>query len=563
MKKIGVFVCWCGRNIGGIVDVPQVVEAMKDYPGVAVAKEYKYMCSDPGQDLIRESIEEYQLDGVVVAACSPNMHEATFRTASASAGLNPYQCEMANIREQCSWVHEDEPERATQKAIELVRTIVEKVREDRPLEPITFEVQRSVLVVGGGVAGLEVSRNVALSGYPVVLVERSQELGGRVASLATTYMFDDPAYSMVEGIRDEVTQLDRVEIHTSSQVSQVSGYVGNFTVTIETPEGEVEKKVGAVVLAPGFSTLDLSALPEYGGGRLPDVVDALTFERMLAEGDLVRPSDGRPVEDVAFVKCAGSRDTERGVPYCSRVCCTYTAKQARHFLNQRPQGQAQVLYMDIRSAGKGHEEYVQEGIDDQGIVYLRGRPSRIYQEGERVRVETVDTLASRPLVLDVDLVVLATAMVPAEGARDLARLFKVGTDAHGFYSEAHPKLQPVESLTQGVYLAGAAQAPRDIPDSISQAGAVASKVVGLFSRDLLEHSPTVVEVDPELCSACGLCVEFCPYEARSKNPVLKAAEVNAVLCQGCGGCQAVCPSGATQHVNSTRRQIMSMLDSLW
>lgn len=562
MKRIGVFICWCGRNIGGIVDVPRVVEMIRDYPGVAIAVDYKYMCSDPGQGLIKEYVEKEGLDAVVVAACSPNMHEATFRGASAEAGLNPYQCEMANIREQCSWVHEQEPELATLKAAELTRTVIEKVRGDRDLEPIRFDVVRRALVVGGGVSGLEAALGIAASGYPVVIVDEAGALGGQVGRLSRSYLADDPARQMTQDLVDAVESHELITVQTSSRVTDVSGYVGNFQVTIATPTGQVAEDVGAVVLATGYSTLELDRLGEYGGGRIPDVVDSLAFERMLATGEIVRPSDGRPAREVVFIQCAGSRDTERGVPYCSRVCCMYTAKQSRELLRTVPGSEAHVFYIDIRAAGKDQEEYVQ-AAQEEGVTYLRGRPSRVYEEGGKVVVQGVDTLSERHVIIDADLVVLATAMVPAPRSRDVARLFKVGTDAHGFFSEAHPKLQPVESLTQGVFLAGCAGAPRDIPDSVSQAGATVSKIVGLFSRERLEHPPTVVEVDPDLCSACGLCVEACPYDARSINNVTGVADVNPILCQGCGGCQVACPNGATQHRNLTRRQVMSMLDALW
>ncbi len=562
MKRIGVFVCWCGRNIGGVVDVERVVELVRDHPGVVVAVDYKYMCSDPGQALISEHVERDQLDGIVVAACSPNMHEPTFRQAAAEAGLNPYQCEMVNIREQCSWVHEDNPERATIKAAGLIRSVIEKVRQDQDLEPIGFDVVRRALVVGGGAAGLEVALGIADSGYPVTLVERDRRLGGNVGRLEQSYLALDPARQLSGQLVDRVRQHRLITAHTGSQLLDVSGYVGNFRVTVQTPDGEVVEEVGAVALATGFSTMPLARLGEYGGGRLPDVVDSLSFEAMLSQGQVLRPSDGAPAREVVFIQCAGSRDNERGVPYCSRICCMYTAKQAMRLLETVDGAQAHIFYLDLRAAGKGHEEYIEQA-QSRGVNYLRGRPSRVYQQGERVMVEGVDTLSDRPLAIEADLVVLATAMLPAEGARDVARLFKVGTDAHGFFSEAHPKLQPVESLTQGVYLAGSASAPRDISDSISGAGAVVSKIVGLFSRQLLEHPPTVVEVDPELCSGCALCVDACPYDARSLNELTGVADVNPILCQGCGGCQAACPNGATQHRNLTRRQVMSMLDALW
>jgi heterodisulfide reductase subunit A-like polyferredoxin len=373
MSRIGVFVCHCGINIASTVDVERVAEEMGRHPQVVYATTYKYLCSDPGQLLIREAIEAHGLDGVVVAACSPAMHEMTFRRAVAAVGMNPYRCEIANIREQCSWVHEHHPGRATRKAIETTRTFVEKVAWDEELQPFRLPLTKRALVVGGGIAGMQAALDIANASYPVVLVEREDHLGGRMAELSGTYLNFTAAPGLLQRKIEEVLNHPNIEVWTRAQVVEVDGYVGNFTVSagvgvVHSESGEfagVEStnsestslrvfEVGAIVVATGWDPYALERLPEYGGGEIRDVVDARTFEGMLRNGALpCRPSDGQVPREVVFVQCAGSRDPERGVSYCSKVCCMVVAKQAMVFKERVPSGQAYVFYIDIRSAGDG------------------------------------------------------------------------------------------------------------------------------------------------------------------------------------------------------------------
>jgi len=332
------------------------------------------------------------------------------------------------------------------------------------------------------------------------------------------------------------------------------------------PIGEV-LEVGAIVVATGWDAYPMERLPEYGGGQVDDVVDGLTFERMLRGGELRRPSDGRRPREVVFVQCAGSRDPERGVSYCSKVCCMVVAKQAMMFKEHVPDGQAYVFYIDIRSAGKGYDEYVQEAMEEQDILYLRGKVSKIFRDGQRVKVWGVDTLSNQPIQVGADLVVLATPMLPSSEAFDVAQLLRVGTDEYGFFSEAHPKLRPVESLTAGVFLAGAAQGPKDIPETVSQASGAAAKVLQMFSHDQMTQEPTVAYVVEELCSGCGACVDICPYEARALKWVGgpgsgRVSTVNAALCQNCGACVVACPNKASQIHNWTPEQILAMADAV-
>jgi heterodisulfide reductase subunit A2 len=567
MSKIGVFICHCGINISGTVDVEKVAADIARYPGVAYATTYKYTCSDPGQQLIRDAIKEQGLDGVIVAACSPAMHEVTFRRTAASAGLNPYLVECANIREQCSWVHAKEPERATEKALVTIQSMVEKIRGNEALDPLSLPLTKKALVIGGGIAGLTAALDIADAGYPVVLVERAPRLGGHIVELSGPFLNFNITPGTLEKRLQRVTTHPNIRVITAAQVVQAEGYVGNFRTLIapnDTPDQRETLDVGAIVVATGYGSYPLSRLPEYGGGALPDVITALDMEAMFASQTkaLHRPSDGRVPREVVFVQCAGSRDPERGVPYCSKVCCMAVAKLARTYKERVPYGQAYVFYIDIRSAGLHYDEYVQEAMTKYRTLYLRGKVSRLYQDGDKIRVWGSDTLSGRAVEVAADLVVLATPMAPAAGAPELAQRLHIGTDAHGFYSEAHPKLRPVESLTAGIFLAGAGQGPKDIPESVGQAGAAAAKVLQLFSRDEMKAEPTIARVIPELCAACGLCVAACPYGARQIDELKHIATVNAALCQTCGACAAACPNKASVVRNWTPAQILRAADVL-
>ncbi|MBN1811524.1 MAG: CoB--CoM heterodisulfide reductase iron-sulfur subunit A family protein [Anaerolineae bacterium] len=558
MARIGVFVCHCGLNIASTVDVERVVEVLCGYPGVVLTADNKYMCSDPGQALIRQAIQEHDLDGVVVAACSPSMHEVTFRKTAQAAGLNPYRLEIANIREQVSWPHRDAPEAATLKAVEIVRTLVEKVRGDEPLTALALPIVRRALVVGGGIAGLTAALDIADAGYPVVLIERSDRLGGKMACLSSLYLDLDESDSLLQERIDAVTRHPLIEVLTGTEVTAFDGYVGSFSVEVSASKYDV----GAVVLATGFDLYAKANLSEYGGGRYADVVDGLQFEEMLKSGEIHRPSDGRVPREVVWVQCAGSRAPERHNPYCSKICCMVTAKQAAAYRRAVPEGQAYVFYIDVRSQGVGYDEFVQWAIEDLGVVYLRGKVSKIVRDDDGLEVWGADTLAGKSLRVRADLVVLAMAAVPSDGSEHLARLLRVATDESGFLAEAHPKLRPVESLTAGVYVAGAAQFPKDIREAVAQASGAAAKVLELFAQPEMVAEPTVAAVDERLCVGCGLCVPACPYDARELHPWKALATVNAALCQGCGACAVVCRNKATTVRNLTTGQVLAMLEAV-
>lgn len=646
MKKIGVFVCHCGRNISDTVVVEEVLRRVAGHPGVAHCEEYKYMCSDPGQKLIKDRIVEQKLDGVVVAACSPLLHEITFRRAVQEAGLNPYLLEIANIREQCSWIHVDS-ETATRKAIEIVKAAVEKVKENEALTPAKIPVTQRALVIGGGIAGIQAALDIANAGYETIIVERSPSIGGRMAQLSETFPTLDCSQCILTPKMVEVAQHEKIKLLVYAEVEEIAGSVGNFKIKIrkksscvdstkctgcgvcydkcpikvpsafdeelgerkaiyvpfpqavpnrpvidrehctfftkpgkcrvcqivcpaqavnfEQQDQIVEEEVGAVVVATGYDLYTMNNMPEYGAGRYEDVINGLQFERLLSasgptHGEIRRPSDGKVPKRIAFVCCVGSRDPEHHLSYCSKICCMYNTKHALLYKERVPDGEALVFSIDVRTAGKDYEEFMIRAKDEEKVLYIRGKPSRIIKKDDGLVVWTVDTLSGRPLKVKCDMVVLSMAMVPSIGTLELARKLRIQTSVHGFFSEAHPKLRPVESLVPGFFLAGCAQAPKDIPESVAQASAAASKVLEMFSKKELTAEPLVVVVDEEMCSGCRLCVVTCPYEAREIDQEKNIVRTNEALCMGCGCCVAACPSGASQQKNLVEKQISRMVE---
>jgi heterodisulfide reductase subunit A len=479
--------------------------------------------------------------------------------------LNPYRCECANIREQVSWVHQQEKQAATQKAIAVACSIVEKVKGDWELKPLSYPLNRRALVIGAGIAGIKAALEIAGAGYPTILVEQQATLGGRMAQLSGTYLNFSAAPELLQILIAQVYQHPNIQVIHQAQVEDVFGYVGNFKVRVGQTNSDLrfEFDIGGIVVATGWEPFDRLRLPEYGAVDNPDVIDTLDLERMLRPGGEVRrSSDGRAPREIVFVQCAGSRDPEHGVPYCSKVCCMVVAKQAMQLRQRLPGSQVYVFYIDIRSAGKGYDEFVQRVMEEGKALYLRGKVSKIFREGGQTMVWGVDTLSGRPVEIAADLVVLATPMLPSASAAQLARRLHISVDASGFFNEAHPKLRPVETLTAGIFLAGAAQGPKDIPESVLQAGAAAAKVIQLFSQDQLAASPQVASVIPELCAACGVCVEVCPYGARSIHPIWRIAAVNAALCQSCGACAVACPNKASQVHNWRPDQVLGMIEQL-
>jgi heterodisulfide reductase subunit A len=571
--KVGVYVCHCGINIASTVDVEAVTEFAGQLPNVVVARHYQYMCSDPGQALIKQDVEELGLDKVIVAACSPRMHEPTFRTVVQEAGINPYFFEQANIREQCSWVHEEGAD-TTEKAMRLVAAAVAKASLYRPLEEREVGVIPAALVIGGGIAGLEAALDIAEAGYRVYLVEREKHLGGHMAQLNRTFPTLESAAELLSQTISQVQEHPNIEVMTASEVAEVGGYVGNFTVKVET--GEVgnlsELEVGAIVVATGYEPFDPRLKPEFAYGIYENVITSLEFEQLSSpsgpSGGKIEINGRRP-KDVVFIKCVGSRDKNLGNEYCSRVCCMYTAKQAYLVKEQIPDANVTIFYIDVRAFGKGFEEFYDQ-VRMEGIRYRRGNASEIYRKGGpstssgqgRLIVRAEDTLLGETLELEADLVVLAVGMVPRYDVKDVASLLKLSRSPDGFFLEAHPKLRPIDTTTDGVFLAGTCQGPKDITDTVAQAKAAASSALIPLSRGRVKVESIVSVVNQEICSGCGICEELCAYGALSLHPWRGVMTVNEVVCKGCGACAAACPSGAITLCHFTHDQILAQLETL-
>ncbi|MBV6477388.1 MAG: Electron transport complex subunit RsxB [Ignavibacteria bacterium] len=664
--KIGVFICHCGENISRTVDCPKVAEVCRNFPGVEYSTNYKYMCSDPGQKLIKDAVLENKLDAIVVGSCSPHMHERTFRNAAISAGINPFLVEIANLREQCSWVHDD-VEEATQKAIELVRMALEKVKRDKPLTKIKVNVTKRILVIGGGIAGIQAALDVANAGYEVILVEKEPSIGGHMSQLSETFPTLDCSQCILTPRMVEVYQHPKIKLFTYSEVVKVEGFIGNFKATIKKKARHIiddrcsgcglcmencpiKKKaynsfeenlafrpaiytpfpqavpnipvideticthykngkcgmcvkvcdreaidfdqedtmfvadIGAIIVATGFKLYNIEkkssgsiykGYGEYGYGKYRDVIDGLQFERIASasgptSGEIKRPSDGKVPKKIVFIQCVGSRDESKGISYCSKICCMYTAKHAMLYKHKVHDGEAYVFYMDIRAGGKMYEEFVRRAIEEDNVKYIRGRVSRIYEEKGKYIVKGEDTIAGMPVVVDADMVVLASAMIPHDNAPLLARTIGIPYDKYGFYNEAHPKLRPVESTTSGVFLAGACQSPRDIPDTVSMASAAASKAIILFSSDQLEREPVVAKVNEDICQGCFYCKKVCPFGAievkdiKDINGIVfkEVAYINQGVCKGCGTCTATCLSKSIELAGFNNEEIFAQIAAL-
>lgn len=658
MRRVGVFVCHCGTNIGGVVDCARVAKAAGEFPGVEYAINYEYMCSQSGQDMISKAVAEQRLDRIVVAACSPRMHENTFRKCLEKAGLNAYCLEMANIREQCSWVHSNEKEKATEKATDLVKMAVAKAVKNEPLQKETIPVTDRALVIGGGIAGIQAAIDLANAGHLVDIVEKEPSIGGKMAQLDKTFPTLDCSACILTPKMVEASVHPNINLITYSEVEKVDGFVGNFDVTIrkkarsikmdactgcgncmekcpvkvdsEFELGMAERKAiytpfpqavpnkpvidrrhcsyfqegkcaicqkvcaagavdytqadellagryGAIIVATGFELFDYSVYGEYGYGKYPDVITGLQFERLVNDsgptlGKIRRPSDRKEPKNVVFIKCVGSRDSAKGKSYCSKTCCMYTAKQAILVHEKIKDANVYIFYQDIRTAGKGYDEFYNRTREEYGANYIRGRVAKIYPKGDKLIVCGEDTLISRPVEIEADLVVLATAMIAQPNAASLAQTINIGYDNDNFYMEAHPKLAPVETHTPGVFLAGACQGPKDIAESVAQAGAAAAKACGLLAKTEMLTEPIVSVVDENVCAGCEMCLPVCPNKAiemktvgkRSNGRVYerRVAAINSGLCQGCGACTVNCRSAAISLKHFTDEQILAEVNVL-
>ena len=661
MQKIGVFVCWCGSNIAGTVDVEAVAEAMKSVPGVVYSANYQYMCSAAGQKLIADAIKEYKLDGIVVASCSPRMHENTFRKTAEAAGLNPSMVEIANIREQCSWIHKDKDE-GTAKAIVLAKTAVAKLRNDTPLQAGTSAVTKRALVIGGGIAGIQTALDVADAGYEVDIVEQRPTIGGRMAQLDKTFPTLDCAACILTPKMVEASQNEKINIISYANVEKVEGFVGNFKATIRkkaryidetkctgcslcmtkcpSKKGKdefnmemnnrpaiyipfaqaipnvavidpeqciklktgkcglcekvctagainykqqdefIEREYGAIVVATGFKPIDPSPLNEFGYAENADVVTSLELERLMnaagpTKGTLLRPSDGKHPHEIVFIQCVGSRcdeNNERGKPYCSKICCMYTAKHAMLIRDKYPDTKVHVFYIDVRTPGKNFDEFYRRAVEQYGVDYIKGMVGKVAKEGDKLMVRGSDLINNEQVEIAADLVVLATAIEPDPTARSIGTMLTASMDTNDFFTEAHAKLRPVESPTAGIFLSGVAQGPKDVPETVAQASAAASKVIGLLAKDHLVTNPCIAQSNELLCNGCSQCEKVCPYGAITyidkevRGPgvreVRRIAQVNPAVCQGCGACTVTCPSGAMDLKGFSNKQIMAEVDAI-
>lgn len=649
-ERIGVFVCRCGTNIAGTVDVEEVTEYASRLPGVVRSANYQFMCSVPGQELLKEEIRANGLNRVVVAACSPKMHEPTFRKACEDAGLNPYLFQMANIREQVSWVTEDNVE-ATLKAKALIQAAVNRVAYHEPLEAREVEVTPASLVIGGGIAGIEASLALANGGIKVYLVERSPSIGGHMAKFDKTFPTLDCSACILTPKMVQIAENGNIELMANSEVEEVSGYAGQFKVRVrkraryvdikkctacgicvekcpvkvdsEFNEGLskrkaiympfpqavpnavvvdkencrfiqsgkcgickkycptdainfdeqdeiVEFEVGNIIAATGFKTFDPTVACQFGFGRYDNVYTALQFERMCnvagPTGGKILLKDGREPTSVAIAHCIGSRDVNYH-EYCSRVCCMYALKFA-HLLHERlPEAEIYQFYIDMRCFGKGYEDFYTR-LQEEGVTFVRGKVAEVSnraispEERGKLIVLAEDTLSRKLLRIPVDMVILAVGLEPAEGTGDLAKTLSISQGKDGFFLEQHPKLAPVSTTTDGVFIAGACQGPKDIPDAVAQGRAAAACALSMIVAGKMTIEPYTSRIAEELCSGCKVCIGACPYQAIEFDEAKKVSHVIEAICKGCGTCAAACPAGAITANHFTTQQIMAEIAGL-
>ena len=647
--KIGVYVCHCGSNIAGTVDVAAVAQWAGDLDGVEIARDNKFMCSSLGQEQVEEDIKEYGLDRVVVASCSPHMHESTFRVACQRAGLNPYFFEMANIREHASWVHKDRGE-ATEKAKALVGASVARVWYHEPLFPKRAPVNQNTLVVGGGVAGIQAALEIANAGYQVYLVEREPSIGGHMAQLDKTFPTLDCSACILTPRMFEAGNHKNITCLTYSEVEEVSGYIGNFEARIRVRARSVnqelctgcgvceekcpkiivdrvfeaglgyrkaiyrpfpqavpkypvidrenciwfergkcrvcekfcptdaidfdeqdrilEVEVGNIIVATGYDAFDARRIPQYGYGRYPNVFTALEFERMTnaagpTEGKILLRDGATVPESVAIIHCVGSRDV-RYREYCSRVCCMYSLKFAHMAHEKLPGATVRNFYIDIRTPGKDYEEFYHRMLEE-GTSFIRGRVASVSdatmgpEEDGKLIVTAEDTLIGEQRRIPVDMVILATGLEPRHDSHEVARTFSISCSREGFFKEKHPKLDPIATMTDGVFIAGCAQGPRDIPDTVAQGAAAAARVLSIIGKGEVEIEAATAEVNELTCVGCRMCIESCPYSAIDYLEDRQKARVNEALCKGCGTCVAACLSKSITLHHFTDQQLVAQM----
>lgn len=557
---VGVYICHCGQNIASTVDVPALAETLSGNPALSVVRHYPYLCSKPGQELIREDILAGRAGRVVVAACSPRMHEATFRKVLSSCEVNPYFLKHVNIREHCSWVHSDR-EAATAKAFSLINAGIGRARLHEPLLEGRSETVKRALVVGGGPAGLAAAAELAGLGIETVLVEKSSKLGGKGNDFELSFPDRSPVRPFIDKMISDLMAHPLAEILTRSEVTAIGGSPGSYLATVEGASGSREIQAGSLVLATGFSIYSpdgpLNPRPELGYGNDGRIITQAGLDSILKDCGGPPLIDEKPVESAVFVQCVGSRDKTAGASHCSRTCCMVSVRQAGE-LAARGVKNVTVLYMDMRTYARGAEEEY-EAAGRNGVTFRRGGVSEIFRSGEKRAVRFEDTIEGRAGILETDLVVLACGMRPGTDTEKMGRLLGVGRGPDGFFLEAHPKLRPQETAVDSVYLAGACQGPKTLPEAVLSARAAAIKAAQPLLKGSMAVNPVISEIDRERCASCGLCRAACPADAISARAPGLPMRVAAAVCKGCGACAAACPSGAASLKHYRDAQIFAEL----
>ncbi len=559
--RIGVYTCWCGTNIGKIVDVVKVAETIGKIPHVVLSKDYKYMCSDPGQDMLMQDIKEKKLDRVVIAACSPRIHELTFRKTLEKAGLNPYMLQVANIREQDSWVH-DNREQATEKALGLITAAIKRIEYHEPLEKRFVEINPNTLIIGGGIAGMTAALEIANSGHQVFLVEKSPGIGGQLNKINLLYPNFTDSTKFINQLKFRVESHPKIQLFTNTTVREITGYIGNFNTVITPIDGQRSLDFGNIIVATGLKPYNPEKLKNFGYAKLPSVITSVEFEQLLSTRSIQNDSKETP-QNIAIIHCVGSRNQEAHT-YCSRNCCTVALNYIHQIKALLPEANIFDINAGMRCYGKGCEElYTQSS---RNAIFLMFKPDIAFpvlkQDGKEIAIEFHDVLSGEDVTVPADMVILLVAQEAQEDAKELSQITGLSLDTNGFFIEKHPKLDPVATSTDGVYIVGSCQSPKSVEETINQAKAATARIMATISQKTVEIEVTTSIVNEDICCGCKTCVKVCPYGAIRFQDEKNVSGVNEILCKGCGTCASACPTGAIKCKHFTDQQILSQIEGL-